>query len=166
MPKNAQIAIFFYLTYMQSTSCEMPNWMTQFGIKIAGRNINNLTHADDTIIMAEMEEEIKSLLMRVKEKSEKGGLTLNIQESKIMTFSPITSLQIDRGKVEAVIDFLYLGSKITGEGDSSHAIKRHLILGRKAVTNLDSILESKDIALLTKVHIVKAMVFPVVIYRC
>ena len=151
---------------MQSTSCEMPNWMTQFGIKIAGRNINNLTHADDTIIMAEMEEEIKSLLMRVKEKSEKGGLTLNIQESKIMTFSPITSLQIDRGKVEAVIDFLYLGSKITGDGDSSHAIKRHLILGRKAVTNLDSILESKDIALLTKVHIVKAMVFPVVIYRC
>ena len=138
----------------------------QAGIKIAGRNINNLRYADDTTLMAESEEELKSLLMRVKEKSEKGGLTLNIQESKIMTFSPITSLQIDRGKVEAVIDFLYLGSKITGDGDSSHAIKRHLILGRKAVTNLDSILESKDIALLTKVHIVKDMVFPVVIYRC
>ena len=102
--------------------------------------------------------------MKVKEESEKAGLKLNIQKIKIMASSPITSLQIDRGKVEAVIDFLYLGSKITGDGDSSHAIKRHLILGRKAVTNLDSILESKDIALLTKVHIVKAMVFPVVIY--
>ena len=115
--------------------------------RLPGENINNLRYADDTTLMAESEEELKSLLMRVKEKSEKGGLTLNIQESKIMTFSPITSLQIDRGKVEAVIDFLYLGSKITGDGDSSHAIKRHLILGRKAVTNLDSILESKDITL-------------------
>ena len=131
-----------------------------------GININSLTHADDTILMAEREEEIKSLLMRMKEKSEKDGLKLNIQGSKIMTSCPISSLQIDRGKVKAVIDCLYLGSKITGDGDSTHDIKRHLILGRKAVTNLDSVLESRDIVLLTKVHIVKAMVFPVIIYRC
>ena len=122
MPKNAQIAIFFNLTYMQSTSCEMPNWMTQFGIKIAGRNINNLTHADDTIIMAEMEEEIKSLLMRVKEKSEKADLKFNIQKTNIMASRSITSWQIKVGKMEKV------GSKITADGDCSHEIKRHPLL--------------------------------------
>ena len=138
----------------------------QAGIKIAGRNINNLRYADDTTLMAESEEELKSLLMKVKEESEKGGLKLNIQKTKIMASGPITSWQIDGEAVETVTKFIFLGSKITADGDCSHEIKRPLLLGRKAKTNLDSILKSKDITLLTKVHLVKAMVFPVVMYRC
>ena len=135
----------------------------QAGIKIAGRNINNLRYAVDTTLMAENEEELKSLLMKVKEESEKAGLKLNIQKAKIMAFSPITSWQID-GQI--VTDFLFLGSKVTPDGSCSHEIKRHLLLERKAMTNLDSILKSKDITLLTKVHLGKAMVFPVVISEC
>ena len=135
----------------------------QAGIKIAGRNINNLRYADDTTFMAESEEELKSLLMKVKEKSEKTGLKLNIQKTKIMASGPITSSQIDR---ETVADFIFGGSKITADGDCSYEIKRHLILGREVQTNLDSILKSRDITLLTKVRLVKAMVFPVVMYGC
>ena len=135
----------------------------QAGIKIAMRNINNLRYADDTTLMAESEEEIKSLLMKVKEESEKVGLQLNIQKTKIMASSPITSWQIDG---ETVADFIFLGSKITTDGDCSHEIKRRLLLGRKVMTNLDSILKSRDITLPTKVHLVKAMVFPVVMYAC
>ena len=131
----------------------------QAGIKIAGRNINNLSYADDTTLMAENEEELKSLLMKVKEQSEKTGLKLNIQKTKIMASGPITSWQIDGEKAETVADFLFLGSKITADGNCSHEIKRCLLLGRKAMTNLDSILKSRDIALLTKVHIVKTMIF-------
>jgi len=131
----------------------------QDGIKIAGRNINNLRYADDTTLMAESEEELKSLLMKVKEESEKVGLKLNIQKTKIMASSPISSWQIDG---ETVVDFIFLGSKITADGDCSHEIKRRLLLGRKVMTNLDSILKSRDITLPTKVHLVKAMVFPVV----
>ena len=138
----------------------------QAGIKIAGRNINNLRHADNTTLMEESEEELKSLLMKVKEESEKVGLKLNIQKTKVMAYGPITSRQIDRGTVETVLDFILGGSKITADGDCSHEIKRRLLLGRKAVTNLDSILKSRDIALLTKVHLVKAKIFPVVMYRC
>ena len=139
---------------------------TQAGIKIAGRNINNLRYADDTTLMAESEEELKSLLMKVKEESEKVGLKLNIQKTKIMASSPITSWEIDGETVETVSDFIFLGSKITAYGDCSHEIKRHLLLGRKIMTNLDSILKSRDITLPTKVRLVKAMVFPVVIYGC
>uniref|UniRef100_A0AC11DXG6 Uncharacterized protein n=1 Tax=Ovis aries TaxID=9940 RepID=A0AC11DXG6_SHEEP len=134
----------------------------QAGIKRAGRNINNLRYADDTTLMAEREEELKSLLMKVKEESEKIGLKLNIQKMKIMASGPITSWEIDG---ETVADY-FLGSKITADGDCSHEIKRHLLLGRKVMTNLDSILKSRDITLPTKVHLVKAMVFPVVIYGC
>ena len=137
----------------------------QAGIKIAGRNINNLRYADDTTLMAETEE-LKSLLMKAKEESEKAGLKLNIQKTKIMASGPITSWQIDGGKVETVIGFIFLGSKITVDSDCSHEIKKHLLLGRKAMTNLDSILKSRDIILLTEVHIVKAMVFPAVMYGC
>ena len=137
----------------------------QAGIKISGRNINNLRYTDDTALMAESEEELKSLLMKVKEESEKVGLKLNIQKTKIMTSSPITSLQIDGETMETVKDFIFLGSKISADGDCSHEIKRCLLLGRKYMTNLDSILESRDITLPTKVHLVKAMVFPVV-YGC
>ena len=137
---------------------------TQAGIKIAGRNINNLRYADDTTLMAEGEEELKSLLMKVKEKSKKADLKLNIQKTKIMASSPITSWQIVGEIMEKVKDFIFLGSKITADGDFSHEIKRHLLLGIKAMTNLDSILKSKDITLPTKVHLVKAMVFPVVMY--
>ena len=137
----------------------------QAGIKIAGININNLRYANDTILMAESEEELKSLFMRVKEKNEKVGLKLNIQKTKIMASSPITSWQTEGRKGERVTDFVLLGSKITADGDFSHEIKRNLLLGRKVMTNLNSILKSRDIALLTKVHIVKAMVFPVVMYR-
>ena len=133
----------------------------QAGIKIARRNINNLRYADDTTLMAESEEELKSLLMKVKEDSEKVGLKLNIQKTKIMVSHPITSWQIDG---ETVIDFIFLGSKITTDGDCSHEIKRYLLLGRKVMTNLDSILKSRDITLPSKVHLVKAMVFPVVKY--
>ena len=134
----------------------------QAGIKIAGRNINNLRYADDTTLMAESEEELKSLLMKVKEESKISDLELNIQKTKIMASSPITSWQIDGEKVETVSDFIFLGSKITADGDYSHKIKRHLLLGRKAMTNLHSIIKSRDITLPTKVHLVKAMVFPVV----
>ena len=139
----------------------------QAGIKIAGRNINNVRYADDTSLMAESEEELKSLLMKVKEESEKVGFKLNIQKTKIMASSPITSWQIDGQTVETVADFIFLDSKITEDGhDCSHENKRHLLLGRKVMTNLDSILKSRDITLPTKVHLVKAMVFPVVIYGC
>ena len=134
----------------------------QAGIKTARRNINNLRYADDTPLMAESEEELKNLLMKVKEESEKVGLKLNIQKTKIMASSPITSWQKDGETVEAVADFIFLGSKITADGDCSHEIKRHLLLGRKVMTNLDSILKSRDVTLSTKVHLVKAMVFPVV----
>ena len=135
----------------------------QAGIKIAGRNINNLRYADDTTLMAESEEELESLLMKVKEESEKAGLKLNIQKTKIMASSPITAWQID---VERVADFIFWGSKITADGDCSHEIKRHLLLGRKVMTNLDSILKIRDITLSTKVCLVKAIVFPVVMYGC
>ena len=138
----------------------------QAGIKIAGRNINNLSYADDTTVMAESEEELKSLLMKVKEESEKVGLKLNIQKTKMMASSPITSWQIDRETMETVTDLIFLGSKITADGDCSHEIKRCLLLGRKVMTNLDSILKSRDVTLPTKVHLVKAMVFPMVMYGC
>ena len=137
----------------------------QAGIKIAKTNINNLRYADDTTLMAESEE-LSSLLMKVKEESEKVGLKLNIQKTKIMASGPITSWQIDGETVETVADFIFLGSKITVDGDSSHEIKRCLLLGRKLMTNLDSILKSRDITLSTKVHLVKAMVFPVVMNGC
>ena len=130
------------------------------GIKIAGRNINNLRYADDSTLIAESEEELKSLLMKVKEENVKAGLKLNIQKTKIMVSSPITSCQIDGEKVKTVTGFIFWGSKITVDGDCSHEINRYLFLRRKAMTNLDSILKSKDITLPTKVHIVKAMVFP------
>uniref|UniRef100_A0A4W2HVP7 RNA-directed DNA polymerase n=1 Tax=Bos indicus x Bos taurus TaxID=30522 RepID=A0A4W2HVP7_BOBOX len=139
---------------------------TQAGIKIAGRNINNLRYADDTTLMAESEEELKSLLMKMKVESEKVGLKLNIQKTKIMASGPITSWQIDGETVETVSDFIFWGSKITTDGDCSHEIKRHLLLGRKVMTNLDSIFKSRDITLQTKVHLVKAMVFPVAMYGC
>ena len=135
----------------------------QAGIKIAGRNINHLRYADDTTLMAESEEELKSSLMKVKEESEKVGLKLNIQKMKIMASGPITSWQIDE---ETVSDFIFLGSKITADGDCSHEIERCLLLGRKVMTNLDNILKSRDITLPTKVHLVKAMVFPMVMYGC
>ena len=137
---------------------------TQAGIKIPGRNINNLRYADDTTLMAETEEELKSLLMKVKEESENVGLKLNIQKSKIMESGPVTSWEIDGETVETLADFILRGSKITADGDCSHEIKRRLHLGRKVMTNLDSILKSRDITLPTKVHLVKAMVFPVVMY--
>ena len=132
---------------------------TQAGIKIAGRNINNIRYADDTTLMAESEEELKSLLMKVKEESEKVGLHLTIQKTKIMASGPITSWQIDGEEMETVADFIFLGSKITADGDCSHEIKRHLVFGRKVMTNLDSILKSRDVTLPTKVRPVKAMVF-------
>ena len=132
----------------------------QAGIKFAMRNINNLRYADDTTLMAESEDELKSVLMKVKEESEKVGLKLNIQKTKIMAFGNITSWQIDGETVETVAEFIWGGSKITADGDCSHEIKRRLLLGRKLITNLDSILKSRDITLLTKVHLVKAMVFP------
>ena len=138
----------------------------QTGIKIAGRNIYNLRYADDTTLMAESEEELKSLLMKVKVESEKVGLKLNIQKTKIMASGPITSWQIDGKTVETVADFIFLGSKITADGDCSHEIKKHLLLGRKVMTNLNSILKIRDITLLTKVHLVKAMVSPAVMYGC
>ena len=138
----------------------------QAGIKIAGRNINNLRYADDTTLMAESEEELKSLLMKVKDESEKVGLKFNIQKMKIMASGPITSWEIDGETVETVSDFVLLGSKITAEGDCSHEMKRRLLLGRKVMTNLDSIFKSRDITLPTKVCLVKAMVFPVAMYGC
>ena len=138
----------------------------QAGIKIAGRNINHLRYADDTSLMAESEEGLKSLLIKVKEESEKAGLKLNIQKTKIMASGPITSWQMDGETVETVANFIFLGSKITADGDCSHEIKRRLLLGRKVMTNLDSILKSRDITLSTKVRLVKAIVFPVVMYGC
>ena len=138
----------------------------QAWIKIAGRNINNLRYADDTTLMAESEEELKSPLMKMKEESENIGLNLNIQKTKIVAFSPITSWQIDGEIVETVSDSIFGGSQITADVDCSHEIKRHLLLGRKVMTNLDSILESRDITLPTKVHLVKSMVFLVVMYGC
>ena len=138
----------------------------QTGIKIAGRNINNHRYEDDTTLMAESEQELKSLLMKVKEESEKVGLKPNIQKTKIMTSGPITSWEIDGETVETVSDFIFGGSKITADGDCSHEIKRCLLHGRKVITNLDSILKSRDITLPTKVRLVKAMVFPVVMYGC
>ena len=138
----------------------------QAGIKTARRCINNLRYADDTTLMAESEEELKSLLMKLKEESEKVGLKLNIQKTKIIASGPITSWEIDGKTVETVTGFIFLGSKITGDGDCSHEIKRSLLLGRKVMTNLDSIFKSRDITLPTKVHLVKAMVFPVVMYGC
>ena len=139
---------------------------TQAGIKIPGRNINNLRYADDTTLMAEKEEELKSLLMKVKEESENVSLKLNIQKMKIMASSPITSWDTDEDTVETVSDFMFLGSKITADGDCSNEIKRRLLLGRKVMTNLGNIFKSRDITLLTKVCLVKAMVFPVVMYGC
>ena len=136
---------------------------TQAGIKIAGRNISNLRYADVTTLMAESEDELKSLLMKVKEESEKVGFKLNVQKMKIMASSPITSWEIDG---ETVSDFIFLGSKITADGDCSHEIKRRLLLGRKVITNLDKIFKSRDITLPTKVRLVKAMVFPVIMYGC
>ena len=136
------------------------------GIKIARRDINNLRYADDTTLMAESEKELKSLLMKVKEESEKVGLKLNIQKNKIMASGPITPWQVDGETVESVSDFILGGSKITVDGDCTHEIKRRLFLGRKVMTNLDSMFKSRDITLPTKVHLVKAMVFPVVMYRC
>ena len=138
----------------------------QAGIKIAGRNINNLRYADDTTLMAESEEELKNPLMKVKVESEKVGFKLNIQKIKIMASGPITSWEIDGETVETVSDFILLGSQITADCDCSHEIKRHLLLGRKVRTNLDSIFKSRDITLPTKVRLVKAMVFPVVMYGC
>ena len=139
---------------------------TQAGIKIAGRNINNLRYAGDTTLMAESEEELKSLLIKVKEESEKVGLKLHIQRTKIMASGPITSWEIDGETVETVSDFIFGGSKITADGDCSHQIKRHLLLGRKVMTHLDSIFKSRDITLPTKVRLVKAMSFPVVMSGC
>ena len=147
---------------MQNARLDEP----QAGIKIARRNINNLRYADDTILMAESKEELKSLLMKVKEESEKVGLKLNIQETKIMASGPIISWQIEGETVETMEDFIFLGSKITADGDCSHEIKRCLLFGRKVMTKLDSILKSRIITLPTKVHPVKAMIFPVVMYGC
>ena len=138
----------------------------QAGIKIAKRNISNLRYADDTTLMAEREEELKSLLIKVKEESEEAGLKLNIQKMKIKASSPITSWHIGGETMETVTDFIFLGAKTTADGDWSHEIKRHLLLGRKAMTNLDSVLKSGDITLLTDIHLVKGMVFPVVMYKC
>ena len=138
----------------------------QAGIKIAGKNFNNLRYADDTTLMTESEEELKSLLMKVKEESENVGLKLNIQKTKIMACGPITSWQIDGETMEVVRNFILGGSKITADGDCSHEIKRHLLLGRKVMTNMDSLLKNRDVTLPTKVHLVKAMVLPVVMYGC
>ena len=142
-----------------------PQWLGNIELFLS-HNINNLRYANDTTFMAESEEELKSLLLKVKEESEKGGLKLNIQKTKIMAYGPITSWQIYGETVETVSDFIFLGSKITADGDCRHEIKRHLFFGRKVMTNLDSILKSRDITLQTKVHLVKAMVFPVVMYGC
>ena len=153
--------------YMRSTSCKNA-WLNeaQARIKIAGRNINNLRYADNTTLMAESEQELKSLLMKVKKESGKSGLKLSIQKTKIMASGPITLWHIDGETMETMTDFIFLGSKITADSDCSHEIKRHLLLGRKAMTNLESILKNRGNTLLTKVHIVKAMVFPVVMYGC
>ena len=139
---------------------------SQAGFKIARRNIDNFRYADDTTLMAESDKELNSFLVRVKEESEKAGLKLNTQKTKIMASSPVSSWQINGEKVETLTDFIFPGSKITVDSNCSHEIKRHLLLGRKAMTNLDSVLKSRDITLMTKVHLVKVMVFPAVMYRC
>ena len=157
---NTEFSYIFYI--MRNTGLEE----AQAGIKIARRNINNLRYADDTTLIVESEEELKSLLMKVKGENEKVGLKLNIQKTKIMASGPITSWQKDGQTVETVSDFILGGSKITAEGDCSQEIKRRLLLGRKVMTNLDSIFKSRDITLLRKVRLVKAMVFPVVVYGC
>ena len=167
--KEEHQAVYFqlaYLTYMQYIMRNPGLEEAQAGIKIAGRNINNLRCAGDTTLMAESEEDLKSLLMKVKKESKKAGLKLNIQKTKIMASGPITSWEIDGEIVETVSDFIFLGSKITADGNCSHEIKRCLLLGTKVMTNLDSIFKSRDITLPTKVHLVKAIVFPVVMYRC
>ena len=155
-----------YLTYIQSTSCEMPGWMKHKQESRLPVEISTTCYAADTTLMAESEEERNSFLMRVKEESEKAGLKLNIQKTKIMASGPITSSQIDGETMETMRDFILGDSKITADGDCSHKIKRHLLLGRKIMTNLDSILKSRDITLPTKVCLVKAVVFPVVLYGC
>ena len=161
-----------YLTYMQSTPCKILGWVKhKLESRLLGEisiniNINITRYTDDTTLMAERKEELKSLLMKVKEESGKAGLKLNIQKTKIMGSSPITSWHIDGETMETVTDFIFMGSKISADGDCSHEIKRCLLFGRKAMTNLDSILKSRDITLSTKVHLVKTMVFPVVLYRC
>ena len=155
-----------YLTYMQSTLCEMLGWKKHRWNPDYRKYIKNLRYADDITLMAESEEELKSLLMKVKDESEKAALKLNIQKTKIIAPGPITSLQIDGKTMETMTDFISLGSKITADGYCSHEIKRCLLLGRKAMTSLDSMLNSRDISLLTKVHLVKAMVFQVVMYGC
>ena len=144
----------------------MLGWMKHTGIKIPERNINNLRYADDTTLMAESDDKLKSLLLKVNEESKKAGLKLSIQKTKIMTSGPITSWQIDGERMETVTDFIFLISKVTADGDCSHEIKRHLFLGRKAMNNIDNILKSRDVTLPTKVLLVKAMVFPIVIYGC
>ena len=149
-----------YLTYMQSTSCEMLGWMKhKLESRLPRRNFNNLRYADDSTLMAESEEELKSLLMKMKEEGEKAGLNLNIQKTKIMASGPITSWQIAGETMETVTDFIFLGSQITADGDCSYEILKLLLLGRKAMINLDSVLKSKDTVLLTNVHLVKAMDF-------
>ena len=164
---NCTFFLTAYLTYMWSTSCEMLGWMKQ---KLELRLSGEISVASDMQMIpplqAESEEELKSLLMKVKEKSEKVGLKLNIQKTKIMASSSITSWQIDAETMETVTDFIFLGSKTTADGDCTHEIKRHLLLGRKVMANLDSILKSRDITILTKVHLVRAMVFLVVMYGC
>ena len=156
-----------YLTYMQSTSCKMLGWMKhKLESKLLGKIINILRYTDDTTFKEESEEELKSLLMKVKEESEKAGLKLNIQKTKFMASGPITSREIDGETMETVTAFILLSSKITADGDCSDEIKRRLLLGRKAMTNLGSILKSRDITLPTKVHLVKDTVFPVVTYGC
>ena len=168
MSKECDKAVYchlFYLTYTQSASFERLVEL-QTGIKISGRNINNLRYADDITLMAESEEELNGLLMRLKEESERVGLKLNIKKTKIMASGTNTSWQIDGEAMEIVTDFILGGSEITVNGECSHEIRRHLLLGRKAITNLDSVLKSKDITLPTKVCIIKAIVFPVVMYCC
>ena len=144
----------------------MKSGLDEAGIKISGRYIKNLRYADDTTLMAKSEEELKSVLMKVKEESEKAVFKLNIQKTKITAFCPSTSWQIDGETMETVTDFIFLGSKITADGTCNHEIKRHLLLGKKVMTNLDYVLKNRDITLLTKIHLVKAMVFPVVMYGC
>ena len=153
-----------YLIYMQSTSCKMPGWMKH---KLESRLPGEISiTSDDITFMGDSKEELNSLLLKVKEESEKAGLKLNIQKAKIMASGPIISQQVDEGTMERVSDFIFLDSKVTADGDCSHEIKRRLLLGRKVMTNLDSILKSRDITLQTKVCLVKAVVFPVVMYRC
>ena len=164
--KNKILCYFLEHTSMQKVQETVCSFLKVTVFQIAGRNINNLRYADDTTLMAEGEEELKSLLMKVREESEKVGLKFNIQKTKIMASGLIISRQIDGETMETVRSFIFLGSKITADGDCSHEIKRCLLLGKKAVTNLDSILKSRDITLLTKVRLVKAMVFPVVMYGC